>query len=334
MAKAWNLRPAEPVTIEVGTLELGTLPSVPKVLIACDMPISFIEGMKRLGFDIIHNPDTNTHEIAKVIAEFDGLVVSTKSVVNREVIDAGQKLRFIARAGSGMDTIDRQYANEKGIATISSPEGNANAVAEHALGMLLSLFDHLNRADKQVRQGQWLREENRGIEIKGKTICIIGYGHTGMAFAKKLAGFEARVIAYDKYKSGFSDQFATEVLEEDIFRESDVLSVHIPLTQETHHLVNAGFISRFAKPFYFINTARGGVMKTDDVVDALRTGKILGACLDVLEDETNPKSYEWFKALIAMDNVVLTPHIAGWTHESRERIGQVLLRKIGAIAMT
>lgn len=302
-----------------------------KVLIACDMPASFIEGMRAFGYEAIYNPNAGSKEVQDVIEGFEGLVVSTRSFIGRETIDAAPKLKFIARAGSGMDTIDWQYAHQKGIVALNSPEGNANAVGEHTLGMLLTLIDNINRADKQVRSGQWLREANRGIEIKGKTIGIIGYGHTGMAFARKLAGFEARVIAYDKYKRNFSDEYATEAAASEIFRDADILSLHIPLTEETRHLFNADYIKQFAKPFYFINTSRGGTMNTDHLVDALKSKKILGACLDVLEDEVNPQSHGWFKELAAMDNVVLTPHIAGWTHESRERIGEVLLRKIVAL---
>jgi D-3-phosphoglycerate dehydrogenase len=231
-----------------------------------------------------------------------------------------------------MDTIDWQYANEKGIATVNSPEGNANAVGEHALGMLLSLLNNVTRADKQVRSGQWLREANRGVEIKDKTIGIVGYGNTGMAFARKLQGFEATVIAYDKYRSHFSDEFVQEVSMEEICQKADVLSLHVPLTAETRHSVNADYIGRFSKPFYFINTARGGIMKTDDVVAALKSGQILGACLDVLEDELTPYAHNWFSELTSLEHVILTPHIAGWTHESRERIGQVLLLKIQQLA--
>jgi D-3-phosphoglycerate dehydrogenase len=302
------------------------------VLIACDMPASFIEGIEKLGYDVIYNPNAGSKEVRDVIHDFHGLVVSTKSFINKEIIDAGGKLHFIARAGSGMDTIDWQYANEKGIITISSPEGNADAVGEHALGMLLSLLNNILRSDREVRIGKWLREANRGAEIKGKTIGILGYGNTGMAFAKKLSGFGARVIAYDKYKRNFSDDYAQEASLDDIFRHADVLSLHIPLTHETRHLVNSDFLGRFSKSIYFINTARGGVMKTDDVVAALKSSKILGACLDVLEEEVNPQSHPWFMPLAQMDNVILTPHIAGWTHESRERIGEVLLRKIRALS--
>lgn len=305
---------------------------MPSVLIACDMPTSFIEGIEKLGYDVIYNPNAGSEEVLRVVHDYDGLVVSTKAVIDQQVIDAGKKLRFIARAGSGMDTIDWKYANAKSIVTINSPEGNANAVGEHALGMLLSLLNNVNRADKQVRNGQWLREANRGIEIKDKTIGIIGYGNTGMAFARKLSGFGATIIAYDKYKSNFSDEFVTEASMIDIFNKAEVLSLHVPLTDETRHLANADFISRFSNPFHFINTARGGIMNTDDVVDGLKSGRILGACLDVLEDELTPYAHNWFGELTAMDNVILTPHIAGWTHESRERIGQVLLLKIKGLA--
>lgn len=301
------------------------------VYIACDMPQSFLDGLKKLGYDCAFEPEAGRAEVMALGDAFRGWVVSTKTIIDEEVINTHPSLRFIARAGSGMETINWKYANEHDIVTINSPEGNCDAVGEHALGMLLSLFNNLNKADREVRTGKWLREENRGVEIKEKTVGIIGYGHTGPAFARKLSGLDAHVMAYDKYRVDYSDEFAQEATMAEIFADADVLSLHIPLTNETRQLIDAEFVSRFRKPFYFINTARGGCMNTGDVVAAMQSGKILGACLDVMEDEVKPQQHDWFAELVQRDNVIFTPHVAGWTRESRERIGQVLLAKIAAL---
>jgi D-3-phosphoglycerate dehydrogenase len=233
-----------------------------------------------------------------------------------------------------MENIDEEFATSKGIACLNAPEGNRQAVAEHALGMLLSLFNTLNTADLEVRQGLWKREENRGIELNGKTVGIIGYGHNGSAFADVLGGFGVKLLAYDKYKSNYSEK-AIESDMQTIFNEADILSLHIPLTDETHHLVNDEFIQRFKKPFYLINTSRGQCVKTVDLLDAMQDGKVLGACLDVLEDEKT--SFEKlensvdFQRLIQSKKVILSPHVAGWTKESKLKLAQVLLEKIKSI---
>jgi D-3-phosphoglycerate dehydrogenase len=234
-----------------------------------------------------------------------------------------------------MENIDVAYAESKGIKCLSAPEGNRDAVAEHALGMLLMLFNNLKRADAEVRQGIWRRAENRGIELAGKTIGIIGYGNMGSAFAKRLKGFDCKVLIYDKYKKGFGDEFVTECNMERIYSESDVLSLHVPLTEETKELVNADFIERFRKKIYIINTARGKCLNTTHLVDAMESGKIAGACLDVLEYETvsfenlNVSSLpEPMQYLIKSDKVILSPHIAGWTHESNYKISKILAEKM------
>jgi len=276
--------------------------------------------------------------IEKELPNYTGVVIRSRIKLDKEIISKGTNLKFIARAGAGMENIDTAFAHSKGIHCLHAPEGNRDAVGEHALGMLLSLFNNILRADNEVRHGKWIREGNRGIELQGKTIGIIGYGNMGSAFARRLKGFGVNVLAYDKYKKGFSDEYAREATLEELFEKADILNLHIPLTEETHFMVNKAFLEKFKKNIYLINTARGKVVKTDDLVALMKSGKILGACLDVLEyekisfeDIDQNKLPEAFQYLIKSDRVVLTPHIAGWTHESNEKIAAVLADKILAV---
>lgn len=278
-------------------------------------------------------------EILTRIHEYDGIVIRSRIKINKEIIDKAGKLKFIARAGAGMENIDTVYAESKGIKCLHAPEGNRDAVAEHALGMVLSLFNNLCRANKEVREGKWVREGNRGIELMGKTVGIIGYGNMGSAFAERLKGFGVTVLVYDKYKKGFGTDFIQEVSLDKIFNETDILSLHTPLTDETHYLINDPFIKQFKKNIYIINTARGKSLNTGDLVSNLQSGKVLGACLDVLEYEMT--SFEnldasnlpaAFQYLIQSDKVMLSSHIAGWTHESNEKIAQILAEKILALS--
>jgi D-3-phosphoglycerate dehydrogenase / 2-oxoglutarate reductase len=293
------------------------------------------EELTRQGFLCSHFPGNNRAEILKVISDFEGIIIRSKINLDREVIEKASGLRFIGRVGAGMENIDQAYAESKGIVCLNAPEGNRDAVGEHAMGMLLSLLNHLCRVNQEVRKGIWIREGNRGTEIQGKTIAIIGYGNTGSAFAEKLIGFGANVIAYDKYKTGFSNLNVKETPMEEIFKEADVLSLHVPLTDETRYLVNSEYLGRFSKPIYLINTSRGQCVDTESLMDAIDSGKVTGAGLDVLEyeklsfenlDETNLP--EPFKRLISSDRVILSPHIAGWTHESNFKMAQVLVEKI------
>ena len=245
------------------------------------------------------------------------------------------KLKFIARAGAGMENIDVAYAESKGIKCLHAPEGNKDAVAEQTIGMLLGLFNNLFKANKEVREGKWIREGNRGVELMGKTVGIIGYGNMGSAFAERLKGFGANVLVYDKYKKGFGTDFIKETSLEEIFKNADVLSLHTPLTAETNYLINDSFINKFSKNIYIINTARGKCLNTSDLVKNLKSGKVLGTCLDVLEYEMvsfealdTKQLPEAFQYLIQSDKVVLSPHIAGWTNESNEKIARVLAEKI------
>jgi D-3-phosphoglycerate dehydrogenase / 2-oxoglutarate reductase len=295
--------------------------------------------LEQMGFVCDYFPAFQKNDYLSVAAEYAGFVVRSKIPINKELIDAAVKLRFIARVGAGMENIDAAYALHKGIHCMNAPEGNRDAVAEHALGMLLALFNKLLRADKQVRRGIWLREENRGIELGGKTIGIIGYGNTGSALAQKLSGFNVKVLAFDKYKSGFSDDFAEEADMDRIYAQADILSLHVPLTNETNYLVDRAYLEKFSKSIFFINTSRGKVVQTNDLVVALQDGKVLGACLDVLEFEKSSfeslqlsQFPETMKQLFALENIVLSPHIAGWTNESNAKMAKVLAEKIKALS--
>ena len=293
------------------------------------------ETLRKSGFTCELNYHWTTDEIVQHIHLYDGVVIRSKIKITREIIDKAVKLKFIARAGAGMENIDVVYAENKGIKCLHAPEGNRDAVAEHAVGMLLSLFNNLCRANKEVREGKWIREDNRGIELMGKTIGIIGYGNMGSAFAERLKGFGVKLLVYDKYKNNFGNSFITECKPDTIFEEADVVSLHTPLTEETHYLINDSFINRFRKNIFIINTARGKCLNTADLIKNLASGKVLGACLDVLEYESvsfeniNTQNVpEPFRYLIQSDKVILSPHIAGWTAESNEKIARVLAEKI------
>ncbi|MES2138843.1 MAG: 2-hydroxyacid dehydrogenase [Bacteroidota bacterium] len=286
-----------------------------------------------------HTCDLNYHwtkdEIMNSIHLYDGIIIRSKIKITKEIIDKALKLKFIARAGAGMENIDVEYAESKGIRCLHAPEGNRDAVGEHAIGMLLSLFNNLCRANKEVRQGKWIREGNRGIELMGKTVGIIGYGNMGSAFAERLKGFGVKVLVYDKYKSDFGNDFIIETTLDRIFEQADIISLHTPLTEETRYMINDSFINNFKKNIYIINTARGKCLNTADLVKNIKSGKIEGACLDVLEyevvsfenlDTTNLP--EPFQYLIQSEKVMLSPHIGGWTIESNQKIARVLAEKI------
>lgn len=280
----------------------------------------------------------SSEELCRKIPDYTGLVIRSRFVLDENILRHAKKLKFIARSGSGMENIDLAYAESRGIKCINSPEGNSNAVGEHALGMLLALFNKINTADREVREGKWIREENRGIELSGRTLGILGYGHTGSSFAKKLSGFDCRILAYDKYKKGFGTDRIEEVSLKTLYSESDVLSIHIPYNADNHYIINESFINSFKKDFYLINTSRGEVLQTSALVKALKSGKISGVCLDVLEYEM--KSFESlntselpadFQYLTNLKNVILTPHIAGWTRESYYKLSMVLYDKISTL---
>lgn len=277
------------------------------------------------------------NDIIDILPKYDILIVRSALKVDKEIIDAGIKLKSIGRLGAGMENIDVDYAQSKGIKVFNSPEGNRSAVGEQAVGMLLMLTNNLIKADAEVRQGVWKREENRGEEIEGKTIGIIGYGNMGGSFARKVSGFGANVIAYDKYKSNFGDKYVKEVSLKDIFKKSDIVSLHTPLQEDTFHMVDSSFINSFSKPIIIINTSRGQVIKTEDLVLGIKNNKIKGACLDVLEFEglsfdniSNTDKSNVFEYLRNSNRVILSPHIAGWTIESEIKLAKVLANKIVA----
>ncbi len=294
-----------------------------------------LEQFAALGFENREEYKADKKQVEIMIHKYDGIIIRSRFKIDREFLDKATNLKFIGRVGAGLENIDVVYAEEKGIFLAAAPEGNRNAVGEHALGMLLSLFNNLNKADKEVRHGLWDREGNRGLELDGKTVGIIGYGNTGKAFAKKLRGFEVEVLCVDILEN-VGDKDAKQVSLQELQQRADVLSLHIPQTNLTTGMVNTTFIDLFAKPFWIINTARGKCVVTQDLVQALRSGKILGAALDVLEYEktsfedmfSDRPMPEEFNYLIHSDKVLLSPHIAGWTQESKIKLAQTIVDKI------
>ena len=289
--------------------------------------------LQKEGYSCIEGYDLSDKAIIEQHNDIYGLVIRSRIIINANFLSHFNKLTFIARAGSGMENIDVDYAHSKNIHAINAAEGNKQAVAEHALGMILSLFNNLNKADSEVRKGIWQREENRGIELNGKTVGIIGYGNNGSALAKVLSGFDTKLLAYDKYKTNYAPKYAIESDMQTIFEQADILSLHIPLTEETQHLVKDSFLKQFHKPIYLINTSRGACLDTKSIVANLNSGKVLGACLDVLEYEKTSfenlsEQTKELKQLLESDRVIFSPHIAGWTEESQLKIAQVLFQKI------
>lgn len=293
------------------------------------------EKLQAAGYHCDVQADLSYNELLAIVNNYDALVVRSKVEIDRNFLDNTHSLKCIGRVGAGMETIDVDYAEQKGIKCLNSPEGNRDAVGEHALGMLLTLFNNMLRANNEIRSGLWKREANRGLEIKGKTIGIIGFGNMGSSFAKRLRGFECNIISYDKYKKNYAPDYVEEVSLEELFNRADVVSFHVPLTDETHYMADAAFFNSFTKPIYLINTARGAVVKTVDLVSAMQTGKVLGVALDVIEYENMSKDgldleslTPDFKYLLQADNAVLTPHIGGWTVESKYKLADVLADKI------
>lgn len=304
-----------------------------KILIADKLHPVFKERAIRMGYVVDDRPDISREETLNIIADYDGIAIRTKFPMNRELITAGEQLKFIARAGAGMDNIDVEAAREYNIHCINAPEGNRDAVGEHAVGMLLSLMNNLRKADGQVRSRIWDREGNRGTELRGKTVAIIGYGFMGSAFAEKLLGFGVNIIAYDKYKTGFGSEWVREVSMEEVVKQADVLSLHLPLTRETRQLVDDEYLLHFKKPIVFLNTARGELVNTRSLLTALNDGKVSAAGLDVLEVEKFPLLAEttWFEELIAEERLLLSPHVGGWTFESYRKISEVLAEKLAQL---
>lgn len=295
-----------------------------------------LNQLNDLGFTNHEDYSSSKDEVEAKIGNYDGIIIRSRFTIDKQFLDAATHLKFIGRVGAGLENIDCDYAEQKGVYLISAPEGNRNAVGEHTLGMLLSLFNKLNKADREVRQGKWLREDNRGIELDGRTVGLIGYGNMGKAFAKKLRGFDVDVLCYD-IKANVGNEDATQVSLEEFQEKVDVVSLHTPQTPLTLNMINSEFINQFKKAFWLLNTARGKSVVTADLVSALKSGKIHGAGLDVLEYEK--KSFESlfssdmpeaFLFLIQAKNVLLSPHVAGWTVESKEKLAQTIVDKIKA----
>ncbi|MCG2430006.1 2-hydroxyacid dehydrogenase [Aequorivita xiaoshiensis] len=306
-----------------------------KILHLDNNHLLLLKMLKDAGFTNEENYTISKADTEEIISEYDGIVIRSRFNIDKQFLDAAKNLKFIARVGAGLESIDIDYAEKLGVKLIAAPEGNRNAVGEHSLGMLLSLFNNLNKADKEVKNGLWNREANRGIELDGKTVGIIGYGNMGKAFSKKLSGFDCEVLCYD-IKENVGDDKAKQVSLKELQQKANVLSLHTPWTPLTNKMIDAEFINAFSKPFWLINTARGKSVVTADLVSALKSGKVLGAGLDVLEFEKlsfetlfdSDNLPDSLKELFEMDNVILSPHIAGWTVESKEKLATVIAEKI------
>lgn len=302
----------------------------PRLLIVDDIHPIFAEKLaaKNIAFDYL--PSIGKEEALQLIHQYTGLVIRSKFKVDAAFLDAAPQLTFIARGGAGMDNIDDAYASKRGITLINAPEGNRDAMGEHMVGMLLSLMNNLHRANAEIKNGLWQREANRGLELGGRTVALIGYGNNGQAMARKLAGFDVNVIAYDKYVSGFGDAYATEASMEEVTEKADVLSLHIPLTAVSRGMVNEAYLARFRKSIFFLNGARGEIVDVPAVLSALDSGRVLGAAFDVLPVEKFPALNEqpWFEPLITHEKVICSPHVAGWSVESYFKIADVLVQKV------
>ncbi len=299
------------------------------------------EKLQKMGFTIDYDFSSSKEEIINKISNYQGVIIRSRLKLDKNILKPAKNLKFIGRVGSGLENIDTDYAHSKGIFCLNSPEGNRDSVGEHTLGLLLAITNNIVKSNNEVKNGFWFREENRGMEINGKTIAIIGYGNMGSAFVQRLSGFKANVIAYDKYKFGFGNKLVNETSMEEIFKTADIISFHIPYTEETHYLLNRDFLSKFEKNIIILNTSRGKIVNTDDLVDALKSKKVIAAGLDVIEYESTslqnkPISYwsESMQYIANAENVILTPHIAGWSNESNIKLSEVLFDKIVQIINT
>jgi D-3-phosphoglycerate dehydrogenase / 2-oxoglutarate reductase len=309
----------------------------PRCLIIDPMHPSLFAMLQDIGWEADYQPEITRETIKSIHQEYQGIIVRSKTPIDRELLGNSPTVKFIGRAGAGLDNLDLAFLSEKNIHVLHASEGNRDAVGEHAIGLLLALIRNIVKADQEVKKMVWARESNRGEEIMGKTVGIIGYGNTGKAFAKRLSGFGCNVLAYDKYKSNFSDGFSKEAVMETIFNEAEILSLHIPLTDETRMLVDIDYLKKFKKPIILINTARGEIVSLTALYKALIEGSLRAVALDVLENEKldrlTASQREAFNSLREKSNVIFTPHIAGWTFESHVKINVALVQKISALQL-
>ena len=304
-----------------------------KILVTDKVHSILLDGLEQMGHEVTYTPKMSYADVCDEVSQYDAIIINSKVICDQAFLLDNQHLNFIGRLGSGLDIIDLRYAEELGIAIISSPEGNANAVGEHCLGMLLMLLHQLNSAHATVQKGEWIREAHRGEALRGKTIGIVGFGHTGPAFAEKLNGMGVDILVYDKYKKDIAQEGLEQVNFQELKERADIVSIHLPLTDETKDMVDDSFFGSLRSGAIIINTSRGLILKSEDLLNHLKTGHMGGACLDVLENE---KPDTWadrekkiYLDLLNHEKVVATPHVAGWTHQSLRLIAEVLLEKIG-----
>ena len=306
-----------------------------KCLIIDQLHECIIPLLEQTGYQVDYQPGLSRDEVLSKISAYEGLIVRSKLAVDRELIERATALEFVGRAGAGLDQLDVDALTARNITVLNAPEGNRDALAEHAMAMLLGLLNKIYQADRQIRSGIWDREANRGVELMGKTVGIVGYGYMGQAFAKRLSGFKVNVLAYDKYKQNYGDHYAAEASMDVLYEQADIVSFHVPLTEETRFMVDKPYLNRFRKDIFLLNTARGKIITLKTLANAIAQGKVRGAALDVLENEQftqlTDEQQQYLAELSRSERVLFTPHVGGWTYESYEKISQVLAEKIAAL---